>query len=255
MPRDSLTEQEHGVKVRIFLPNQEVPFGGHPTLGTAIALYNVQRKLRKRGVGQRQSISQISLDLRVGKIPLDFREDTSGNVFGEMLQVEPIFRPIHDRETVAGLLGLKDSDIRADWPIQTVSTGLPFAIVPVKRLSTLESLDLDLSKVCAYLGRQTPKCDFYYVTRDTQDPEVVLRARSTFPNREDPATTAAAGSTAAWTVRYEIMRTEETAQIAQGVEIKRPSRISVRASKIGQQITNVRVGGNAVEVTIGEAFL
>jgi trans-2,3-dihydro-3-hydroxyanthranilate isomerase len=156
---------------------------------------------------------------------------------------------------VAGLLDLKPSDIAEDWPIQTVSTGLPFAIVPLQHLDVLQSLRLDQRKISDYLGRQEPKCGFYYITRETKDPRVGLRSRSIYANGEDPATGSAAGCTAAWMVRNGIAQPEETVHILQGVEIKRPSHIYVRAGKQGEEIGKVRVGGHAVEVMRGEAFL
>lgn len=254
-PRDPVTEREHGVKVRIFVPYEELPFAGHPTLGTAMVLRNRQLARSKPGVPQRENAAEVILDLTVGKVPVYFREDTSGSIFGEMHQVEPVFGPLHDRDTVAALLDLKASDIAADWPIQTISTGLPFAIVPIKQLSTLQSLRPDLRKVYEYLDRQEPKCEFYYVTRDRPDREVGLRARAIFPNGEDPATGSAAGCTAAWMVRYGMAQPEQTVHIEQGVEIKRPSQIFVRASRTGDKITNVRVGGHAVEIMESEVFL
>ena len=259
-PRDPETERERGVKVRIFTVHEEVPFAGHPTLGTAMVL----RKLRQAQAGggkAGQGISEISLDLKIGKVPVDFREpEPSGNVFGEMHQVTPTFGPVHDRATVARLLDLNPSDLVDDWPIQTVSTGLPFAIVPIRQLSTLHSLHLDLRKVYEYLDRQQPKCEFYYVTRDTGDPQVGLRTRLIFPGGEDPATGSASGCTAAWMVRYGIAQPEQTVHIQQGVEIKRPSDIFVRASKMsgskdGDKIANVRVGGYAVPIMEGTATL
>ncbi len=254
-PRDPVTEREHGVKVRIFVPDEEIPFGGHPTLGTAMVLRNMRLASSKPGVPQQQSVAEVTLDLKVGKVPVAFREDAPGSVFGEMRQVEPVFGSLHDREIVASLLGLKASDIATDCPIQTISTGLPFAIVPIKQLSALQSLRLDLRKVYEYLDRQVPKCDFYYVTRDTSDPKIGLRARSMNPNGEDPATGSAAGCAAAWMVRYGIAQSEQTVHIEQGVEIKRPSHIFVRADRAGDKIVNVRVGGHAVEIIKGEVFL
>jgi trans-2,3-dihydro-3-hydroxyanthranilate isomerase len=254
-PRDAATEREHGVNVRIFAPDEEIPFGGHPTLGTAMVLRNLQMARAKSRAGQAKDGSSVLLDLKVGKVPVDFREDASGKVFGEMHQVDPVFGPLHNRETVAALLDLQPSDIVADGPIQTISTGLPFAIVPIKHLSTLQSLRLDLRKVYEYLGRQEPKCDFYYITRDTHDPEVGLRTRSITPIGEDPATGSAAGCTAAWMVRYGISQPEQTVHIRQGVEIRRPSQIFVRAAKMGDKITNVRVGGHAVQIIEGTVSL
>jgi trans-2,3-dihydro-3-hydroxyanthranilate isomerase len=254
-PRDPVTEREHGVKVRIFVPDEEIPFGGHPTLGTAMVLRNLRLARGKPGVTQMEGVAEVILDLKVGKVPVAFREDAPGSVFGEMRQVEPVFGPLHDRDTVAALLDLKASDIASDWPIQTISTGLPFAIVPLKQLSTLQSLRLDLRKVDGYLDRQEPKCGFYYVTRDTHDPEVGLRARSIYANGEDPATGSAAGCTAAWMVRYGIAQPEQTVHIQQGVEMKRPSQIFVRAGRDGEKIRDVRVGGHAVEIIESEVSL
>jgi len=253
-PRDPATEREHGVKVRIFVPQEEVPFAGHPTLGTAMVLRNLRLSRSKPGALQKGGVAEIVLDLKVGKVPVSFREDSPGSVFGEMRQVDPIFGPVHDRDTVAALLDLRASDI-AEWPIQTMSTGLPFAIVPLKQLSTLQSLRLDFRKVDEYLARQEPKCFFYYVTQDTHDQEVGLRARCPDINGEDPATGSAAGCTVAWMVRYGIAQPEEIVHIQQGVEMKRPSQIFARAGRDGEKVRNVRVGGHAVEIIESEVSL
>ncbi len=252
-PRDSEVERQEGVMVRIYAPGEEIPFGGHPALGTAMVLRNL--RTGSAGSVPSKKASEILLDLKVGKVPVAFREEPDGRVFGEMRQVDPEFGPLHNRETLASLLNLTPGEIAEEWPIQTISTGLPFAIVPIKRLSTLQSLHLNLSKVYEYLDRQNPRCDFYFVCRDTQDRKVGLRARCVIPTGEDPATGSAAGCTAAWTVRYGIAQPEEIVHIEQGVEMKRPSHLFVRAAKAGDRITNVRVGGHAVQVMQGEVFL
>jgi trans-2,3-dihydro-3-hydroxyanthranilate isomerase len=252
LPRDPATEREQGVKVRIFVPEQEIPFGGHPTLGTAMVLRNLRTARSKSQVDQAKDGSRLLLDLKVGKVPVDFRED-AGNVFGEMHQVEPVFGPVHDRDTIAALLDLSPDDISSDAPIQSLSTGLFFIIVPIKNLSTLQRLTVAPRKAYDYLSRQKLPglSDFYYVTRDTGDPAIGLRSRGIFSTSEDPATGSAAGCTAAWMVRYGIARPEQTVHILQGVEIKRPSHIFVRASKDGDSVKNVRVGGHAVEIMEG----
>src|SRR5580704_6400103 len=124
LPRPAAIEREQGVKVRIFTPNEETPFGGHPTLGTAMVLHN---RLANEPKGA-TAISKIVLDLKIGRIPVTF-SDVEGRLFGEMQQVDPTFGKIHDRTTVANLLGLKTTDISDAAPIQTVSTGLPCVIV------------------------------------------------------------------------------------------------------------------------------
>jgi trans-2,3-dihydro-3-hydroxyanthranilate isomerase len=253
LPRDPATEREQGIKVRIFVPEEEIPFGGHPTLGTAMVLRNLRMARSDSRVDHAKDGSSVLLELKVGKVPVDFREDASGSVVGEMHQVEPVFGPVHDRNTIAALLDLSPSDISSDAPIQSLSTGLFFVIVPIKNLSTLQRLTVAPRKAYDYLSRQKLPglSDFYYVSRDTGDSAIGLRSRGIFSTSEDPATGSAAGCTAAWMVRYGIARPEQTVHILQGVEIKRPSHIFVRASKDGDSVKNVRVGGHAVEIMEG----
>lgn len=248
IPRDAATERERGIKVHIYIPQEEIPFAGHPTLGTAMVL----RNRRLAGNKSAAHVSEIVLDLKAGKIPVTFSEDAAGHTFGEMRQIDPVFGKTHDRETVAAMIGLKASDISEEWPIQSVSTGLQFAIVPLKSLATLQSLRVDQSKIRSYFESETVLSDFYYVTRDTRDPKIGLRARGINPDGEDPATGSAAGCTASWMVRYGVVQPGERVHIEQGVEMHRPSHIYVRADKAGDKVTNVRVGGNAVEMMEGE---
>jgi trans-2,3-dihydro-3-hydroxyanthranilate isomerase len=256
-PRDAATEREKGVKVRIFVPNEEIPFGGHPTLGTAMVLRKLRLASQKSIATESSTIAEITLDLRVGKVPVKFRKDPSGDIFGEMRQVDPKFGPVHDRETIASLLDLSVGDISSDAPIQTLWTGLYFVIVPIKNLATFQHLTVAPKKAYDYLkGQKLPDfADFYYVTRDTGDPAIGLRSRGIFSTSEDPATGSAAGCTAAWMVRYGLAKPEETVHVLQGVEIKRPSHIFVRASKDGDTVKNVGVGGHAVEIMEGTVSL
>ena len=255
LPRDPAVEREHGVKVRIFVPEEEIPFAGHPTLGTAMVLRNRLNAGHGSVSPVNPALEEISLDLKVGRIPVAFHKESNGNIFGEMRQVDPVFGQIHDRATVAALAGLKPNDICDEWPIQTVSTGLPFAIVPIRRLSTLQSLQPDLKMIRLYFEKDPVLTDFYYVTRDTGNTDVGVRSRGIFPDGEDPATGSAAGCTAAWMVCYGIAKPGERVHIQQGVEIKRPSQIFVRTEEQGDRIVNVRVGGNAVEVMEGTLHL
>ena len=207
LPRDPSVEAHEGVKVRIFTPDEELPFGGHPTLGTASVLRNL-RLATSRAKAHDSSDSTIVLDLKVGKVPVSFHEDTDGT-FGEMRQVAPSFGKVHDRSVVAEALGLDAGEVEPELPIQTVSTGLPFIIVPIKRLSILHSLH-DFWKGYDYLKQQEGVPDFYFITRDTGDPRVGLRARCIYPVGEDPATGSGAGCTSAWIVKYGVARPDET---------------------------------------------
>ncbi|HXM21934.1 MAG TPA: PhzF family phenazine biosynthesis protein [Terriglobales bacterium] len=239
LPRESSVERERGVRVRIFTVQEELPFAGHPTLGTAFQL--------RGSTGARE----IVLDLNVGKVPVQFEEKPGQPVFGEMTQVNPEFGKQHDREAVARASGLRDGDIDLSLPIQTVSTGVPFTIVPLRGLEIMRNLRVDMRGSEEYLGRSGGKF-FYFVSRQTVDPAARLHARMMFYNGEDPATGSAAGCAAAWMVAHGIAQPEERVLIEQGIEMKRPSRIFVRASRRDDRVVNVRVGGNVVEVLRGE---
>lgn len=240
--RDAETEREKGVRVRIFTVQEELPFAGHPTLGTAFAL---------RG---QSGANQITLELNVGKVPVRFEESTSAPPFGEMTQIDPTFGTRHDREAVAKATGLSLQDFDDSLPIETVSTGVAFTVTPLKSLAVIQNLQVDLNRAAEYLAKSGGKF-FYFVTRETMDREARLHARMLFYNGEDPATGSAAGCTAAWMVAHGVAKSDERVLIEQGVEMKRPSRIFVRASRNDNRIVNVRVGGNSVEVMRAEFFL
>lgn len=240
--RDPSIESERGIKVRIFTVAEELPFAGHPTLGTAFQL---------RGTS---NASQITLDLKVGKVPVRF-EDTPGEPsFGEMTQIDPKFGPPHDREAVVRAANLRDGDIDPSLPIQTVSTGVPFTLVPLRGLETIRNLNIDLRGSAQYLERSGGKF-FYFVTREVAQPDARIHARMIFYNGEDPATGSAAGCASAWMVAHNVASSDERVMIEQGMEMGRPSRIFVRSSRRDDQVVNVRVGGNAIEVLRGEVFL
>jgi trans-2,3-dihydro-3-hydroxyanthranilate isomerase len=239
LPHEASVERGRGVRVRIFTVQEELPFAGHPTLGTAFQL--------RGSTGARE----IVLDLNVGKVPVRFEEKLGEPVFGEMTQVDPKFGERHDRETVVRACGLRDGDIDPSLPIQTVSTGLAYTVVPLRGHEIIRDLHVDKKGSEEYLQRSGGKF-FYFVSRDTVDPAARLHARMMFYNGEDPATGSAAGCAAAWMVAHGVAQPEERVLIEQGVEMKRPSRIFVRASRKDDRVVNVRVGGNVVEVLRGE---
>ena len=241
-PRDAGVARERGIRVRIFTVQEELPFAGHPTLGTAFAL---------RG---ESGAKEIVLELNVGKVPVQFEEQAGEPTFGEMTQLDPVFGMQHDREAVARATGLSVEDFDSSLPIEMVSTGVPFTVAPLKSLAVIQNLRVDPVRASDYLGNTGSKF-FYFVTRETVDPAAGLHARMLFYNGEDPATGSAAGCAAAWMVAHGVAQTDERMLIEQGVEMRRPSRIFVRAARRDNRIVNVRVGGNAVEVIRGKVFL
>src|SRR5207248_2759832 len=141
LPRPVDIQRKQGVKVRIFTTTEELPFAGHPTLGTATVLRSMQK----------DPADGIVLDLRAGKIPVTFSGEGS-LAFGEMRQQDPVAGMMHKQEEVARVTGLKLQAFDAELPIQTFSTGLNFAIVPLRSLNVMRSLRFTWSTVVQYLS-------------------------------------------------------------------------------------------------------
>jgi len=239
---DAAAEKENSVRVRIFTVQEELPFAGHPTLGTAFVL---------RG---QSGAAEVRLALNVGTVPVRFEDRPGHAAFGEMTQMNPEFGSTHDPQAIAEVTGLKPADFDPSVPIQTVSTGVPFTIAALRSLQTLQNLRLDVKRASEYLARSDAKF-FYFVSRETVDPKARLHARMLFYNGEDPATGSAAGCCTAWMVAHGVAASDERVTIEQGIEMHRPSCIFVRATKKDNQVVNVRVGGNCVEVLRGEVML
>ncbi len=244
LPGDAAAEKNRGVRVRIFTVQEELPFAGHPTLGTAFVL---------RGQTSAEA-EEIRLDLNVGTVPVRFTQEPAQPAFGEMTQKNPEFGAIHDVEAVARVTGLSAADFDDSAPIQTVSTGVPFTIAALRSLKTLQRLRLDVNRCGEYLALSGGKF-FYFVCRETVDPKARLHARMIFYNGDDPATGSAAGCCSAWMVAHGVVASEERVLIEQGLEVHRPSSIFVRATKRDNEVVNVRVGGNCVEVLRAEVTL
>lgn len=249
LPREPQVEAQEGKRVRIFTVEEELPFAGHPTLGTGLYLHSTATS----------GADEIVLDLNVGKIGVRFSTDSNhrsnrvaGDVFGEMRQRDPEFGPTLPPDKIASVFG--SEEIAAEWPSQIVSTGLPFAIVPIRDSKTLANLKPDLVKAGALLeGTGAHFC--YFISPEEREGRLEVRARMFFYGGEDPATGSAAGCAISWMVRHGVAKSDEQILIYQGVEARRPSEIFVRATRDGEKVTNVRVGGYAVEVLRGSVTL
>jgi len=255
LPRESQVEAREGKKVRIFTVEEELPFAGHPTLGTALHLY------ASRAAPVSDKLGEIILDLKAGKIPVRFtassenagRNRADGQVFGEMRQRDPEFGVTFSREQVSRVLGIAADDI--PWPIQIVSTGLPFAIVGIRKQETLANLNFPHAHAAEFLKNSDAKFFYFLYPQRRGKNRLEARARMFFYGGEDPATGSAAGCAASWMVQHGIANSDEQVLIRQGGEIRRPSEMYVRAKRDGQRVTNVRVGGCAVEVLRGTVRL
>lgn len=220
-------------RVRIFTVEEELPFAGHPVLGTAFAFH------------RRKPAATVVLDIRRGPMRVNF----SGQpLIGEMEQGDAEFGPLHDARTLAPLVGLPLEAIATDLPIQSVSTGLWKILVLVRSLRDIRSVKLDHDAIAAYCAKSRSERGVYLVTRETVQPATLAHTRNITRRVEDGATGSAAGCAIAWLVKHGAAKPEVRHWFEQGLEIARPSRLAVRAADGGR---NVRVGGQSVLVQQG----
>ncbi len=235
-------EERGGVRVRIFTTQEELPFAGHPTLGTA----NVLRLFAPETVQQ----DTVTLALNVGAVPVRFSGD---GLFGEMTQRDPEFGAELDAKEVARLCGLAEEDLDPAFPPQVVSTGNAFAIVPLKSHQALARLNVNQQEATEWLRARGGR--WFYVLAPTGSDEPAWRARMQFNGGEDPATGSAAGCAISYLVKHGAVASGKRVHLRQGVEMGRPSELYLSAQTQSVSIRDVRVGGSTVLVAKGRLFL
>jgi trans-2,3-dihydro-3-hydroxyanthranilate isomerase len=241
--RPAEVEAAEGVRVRIFTTAEELPFAGHPTLGTATIL--------KLHAPETMQGDTIALALNVGRIPVRF----GGNgQFGEMTQRDPEFRAELDAARVAQLAGLALEDLDPTLPPQVVSTGNPFAIVTLLSAESLARLRVRQEEATEWLRERDAR--WFYVLAPVEGSSTrEYRARMQFNGGEDPATGSAAGCAISYLVARGAVKSGERIHLRQGVEMKRPSDLFLSARMESGKITDVRVAGSTVPVAMGRLFL
>ncbi len=229
--------------VRIFTPNAEIDFAGHPTLGTAWVIHH---KLRPA------PSEEIVLNLRVGRIPVRF-SGTQGRQVLWMKQMAPSFGKSLDAGEVAHMLGMASADIDPRWPVAEVSTGLPTVIVPLASAGALWRVKIDRERYFA-LVRDAWAKNVLVFAEGGREPGQSLSVRvfaEYYGVPEDPATGSANGCLAAYLVEHAVLGAREIDVLAgQGYEMGRPSTLALRAKKAAQG-TEVFVGGSVIGVAEG----
>ena len=239
------TPVNDGYGVRVFTPVNELRFAGHPTLGTAFIV-------REELAGT--EAQEVRLNMQVGQIPVTF--DTEG--IGWMTQAEPQFQETYAPEVVAEVLGLSVEDFDPIFPIQAVSTGLPFIITPLRTLAAVQRATWDFAKFKQMVNWETKKA----LTGLLAFAPEAVNFGNDFHARgfvelitgmvEDPATGSANGCFAAWLARHRYFRSKSIkARVEQGYAVKRPSLLLLDAEDKDDSIT-VRVGGRVNLVARGE---
>ena len=234
-------EKDGGYDVRIFTPAAELPFAGHPTLGTA---YLINREI----AGGRK---KIVLNLKAGRISVTFEE--GGLTW--MRQNEPVFGATLSPEEIAPVLGLAPEEIDERYPVEEVSTGLPFIIIPLKTLESIKRA-CTVPDLLFDMVRDLEAKQVLVFSPETEEEGARLKVR-VFADylgvKEDPATGSANGCLAGYLVRHRYLGTREIdIAVEQGREVGRPSMLHLRAREAEGGRIQVDVGGNVILVARGE---
>ncbi len=237
--------RDGGYDVRIFTPNKELPFAGHPTLGTA---YIIQRKIIN------QPVEKVNLNLKVGQIPVTWHQTVDADEVLWMRQNPPTFHQILQSSALAPVLGLELDEIDSRFPIQEVSTGIPIIIVPLKTHESLRRIRVNREQYFDLVENTQSKAILGFCP-ETYAPENDLSVRvfaEYLGVPEDPATGSANGCLAGYLVEYSYFGEKPVdVRVEQGYEIGRPSLLLLKAQK-KQDIIEVSVGGKVMMIAKGE---
>ena len=237
-------QNDGGYDVRIFTPEAEIDFAGHPTLGTA---YIIQQHIIQ------QPVEKVVLNLKVGQVPVEFSAEQATDEMLWMQQVAPTFGEVLDVGIIAQVLSLNEDDIDSRWPIEQVSTGLPHIIVPLKSLDALKRTNVMAEFYWKLVNQSWAKIILVFCPEGyTEQHDLGVRV---FPIwygiTEDPATGSGNGCLAAFLVKHRYFQSDSIdIVVGQGYEIGRPSFLSLRARQ-GDGHIGVIVGGRVLPIAEG----
>ena len=238
-------QRNGGYNVRIFTPAQEVPFAGHPTLGTA---YIIQQEIIK------EPVEKIILNLKVGQIPVTFNYTGKEKNVLWMKQIEPTFGQIIEPEQISEVLGIDEKDIDESFLIQEVSTGMFFMIVPLKTLDVVKRAKIDTDKYFRLIENRQAKAILVFCP-ETYSKGNDLNVRvfvDYFGIPEDPATGSGNGCLAGYLVKHRYFGKDQLdIRVEQGYEIARPSLLYLKAENKQGKIS-ISVGGRVLMIAKGE---
>ena len=224
-------------RIRIFTPTAEIPFAGHPTLGTAVVLATPDRR------------AEVRLETGVGIVPIALRFEPGRPAFGRMRQPVPQVTPVDDTLAAALLAALGVA--RSRLPVERYDNGLLHLFVVLDDPAAVARLEPDFGAL-ARLARasNTPLVGFNCLAGSGRTWKTRMFAPADgIP--EDSATGSAAGSLSCHLARHGLIPFGQEIEVSQGAEINRPSTLYARASGSRDGITSVEVGGHAVIVAHG----
>lgn len=236
-------EADGGHRVRIFTPAREIAFAGHPILGTAWVLRQLQGAAG----------APLRLNLQVGQVPVAFESADGGREVAWFVAPPAALGPTCARERMAAALGLAAADIDQRYPVQQLLAGTSVMIVPLTSLGALRRARLDLEAFAGLRSEGFPPL-VYLFCRDTDDAAHDLSARFFFEAhgvREDPATGNGAAFLGAYLLEHGCYPDAELSlRIEQGREVRRPSLVMLRAGTVDGE-RRVQVGGHVVATVQG----
>jgi trans-2,3-dihydro-3-hydroxyanthranilate isomerase len=241
-------DQGKGFDVRIFTPEKELPFAGHPTLGTA---YVIQSEILKKHV------YKIILNLKVGQIPVTVKYKNNQVDILWMKHRTPIFGREYGPEQWAEILGLEEDDFEENSPICEVSTGVFCFIAPLKTLDAVKRAQINLNKFFEFIETTDAKVILIFA-KETYKEDNDLNARF-FAHYlgipEDPATGSANGCLAAYLIKYKFFgRKKIDVRVEQGYELGRPALLLLKAEE-KSGVFDINVGGKVFMVAKGRFFI
>lgn len=248
------TDKAAVIRLRIFTPTQEIPFAGHPVLGTFFVLAELGI------ISAKEPVTRFMQECNIGLFPVELHAE--GGLVERVVMTQPkpeFLGPVDDREDlykIASALGMAKHMIAdTKWPIEVVSTGLPVLIVPARTLTAVRSIQPDASAImdiCHRFGAT----GIVVFTTVTVEPSATVHTRMFAPSigiLEDPATGSASGALGAYLVQNGVVDVAPVTEILveQGYEIERPSQIFVQVESDDDIIQTVKVGGQCVMTVEG----
>ena len=249
-------DEKSGFRIKIFTPESEIPFAGHPTVGTAYVIRNLILK---------KELDMLKLNLKVGQVKANFSNTKEGKPLTFITQVQPKFKDSVDKKEIAELLNLRNEDIEDQLPICEISTGLPFIIVPIKTLSSIKKIKTTADSLIAFMKKKRlyktnnlsgQTTSIFCFTSETYDSQNDFNSRMLCVEdeilKEDAATGSANGCFLAYYLKY--INAKANLSMEQGFEMGRHSILKLKGVLTDNHY-EIKVGGSVQIIAKGEWFV